>query len=286
MSEQILTLLKSDDPAERKRGIGAAAKSTDKRFLKPLAAIYKTDPDPQLRQLAKKAGVYITKQSTPSDDALSSLRGEMLHGVDKPLSSSTGSQAVAQPASPATGTARADAPRLGDLLDGNVPDAERDPDTAKVHYNTAFDLHLKGNDAHAALELGTAFRLNPAYAQDKTAVAFAAELTGKPQQEAAPYIADPANWRTITDQLGGLRGRVDANENLRGMFLWVFGAIGVFIFGLLVLAFINGPLFEATIRQFVENTFGGFFGNESPVGSGAVLFLGGISSLRRVGAND
>lgn len=289
MSDPILTLLNSSNPTQRKRGIGAAAKSADKRYLQALAAIYKTDPEPELRQLARKAGVYINKNgengaASPApapakDDSFTALRGELLSdmGVSEPELAAPPRPAAPRRSAPAPKPADTP-PQFGDLLDGSVPvmvpdDTEINPEAAHVHYNTAFDLHLKGNNGRAALELATAFRLNPAYAQDKTAVAFAAELTGKPPHQAAAYIADPANWRAITDDLGGIQGDPDANANLRGMFAWIFGAVGVFVVALLILLFMGSPLFEQTLQQFTDNTFGSFFGDESPVTGGGMIFF-------------
>jgi hypothetical protein len=73
MSENLqayLKLLKSEDANQRRNAIISLGKSGDKQALPPLAHIYKTDPDPALRELALKAGRYIQKQAaTPPPPA-------------------------------------------------------------------------------------------------------------------------------------------------------------------------------------------------------------------------
>ena len=59
--------LQSDDPAMRKKAIAAIGKSLNYDALPLLANVFKTDPDDDVRQLAKKAGVYIRKNAVPDD---------------------------------------------------------------------------------------------------------------------------------------------------------------------------------------------------------------------------
>src|SRR5947209_3519053 len=51
--------LDSPDPAVRRNAIIALGKSADGRALNVLAKVYRTDPDPALRELALKAGQHI-----------------------------------------------------------------------------------------------------------------------------------------------------------------------------------------------------------------------------------
>lgn len=57
MDNRILKLLESSNPEDRKRAIKAMAKSeTSEEALRKLVSIYKTDPDPDVQQLALAAG--------------------------------------------------------------------------------------------------------------------------------------------------------------------------------------------------------------------------------------
>ncbi|MCS6836917.1 MAG: HEAT repeat domain-containing protein [Anaerolineae bacterium] len=71
MDEQILRWLDSPNTEDRKRAIKKLAQSGDRQALRYLSAIYKTDPDNEVRELAVKAGKYINQQlnaaaSTPA----------------------------------------------------------------------------------------------------------------------------------------------------------------------------------------------------------------------------
>lgn len=252
MSDTILALLQNADPQQRKRGITAAAKSADPRYLKPLARLAKGDPDADLRKLAKKAGTYIhhqqqQQQQQASADDLDGLRAA-LGGPDdagpRRAPDPDGIWAVGQ--TPAPTPQAADAPNLQMLIqDGS---RETDPAQAESHYDIAFNLHLKGKNARAALELATAFYLNPAYGNDPTAVAFAAEMTGLPPAQAVPYIANPDNWRALTDRHGGFKrkeAKADSSE-LQRLYLWLAGAVILVIaLGLTVWVLQSGIVGEA-----------------------------------------
>jgi ABC-type multidrug transport system permease subunit len=66
MLDTYLRQLSSDDPAQRREAIVALANSRDPAALKPLAATFKNDPDPALRELALKAGRYV-RQYAPEE---------------------------------------------------------------------------------------------------------------------------------------------------------------------------------------------------------------------------
>ncbi|MEP0762760.1 MAG: hypothetical protein HRF48_08500 [Chloroflexota bacterium] len=66
MLDTYLRQLSSDDPAQRREAIVALANSRDPAALKPLAATFKNDPDPALRELALKAGRYL-RQYAPEE---------------------------------------------------------------------------------------------------------------------------------------------------------------------------------------------------------------------------
>lgn len=246
MNDNILELLTSDNPQQRKRGIGAAAKTTDPRYLKPLGRLYQSDPDDELRLLAKKAGVYIKKH--------------------QPAPTPAGATPTPSPDAPAASLA----PSMDDLL-GVSGDETEDREAAEVHYNVAFQHHLKGRDAKAVVELGTAFRLNPDYASDKTAVALAAELTGQPAHRAAAHIADESNWEALVAKYGGLQTTAEERENLQQLLMWIAGAVGIVVLIGLGLAFVNGPMFDAIMDEFGQSIRSIFPGGGGATGLGGML---------------
>ena len=240
MSDPIIALLQNSDPQQRKRGISAAAKKSDPQYLKYLARLAKSDPDEDLRKLAKKAGTYIHQQqpsqATPSAaDSLDGLRASVTPEPRTPVAST-----------PPPPTPTNDLPDLGITV--TDPNREADPVQAEGHYNNAFDMHLKGDNARAVLELGTAFYLNPAYANDATAVAFAAEMTGLDRAQAVAYISDPDNWRALTDKYGGIQKRGNQGE-LQSLYLWLAGAILIIIVVGVVVWFFQSGILTATLEE-------------------------------------
>jgi hypothetical protein len=228
MSDQIFTLLQSQDPKQRKRGISAAAKTVDTQYLKILAGIVKNDPDEAVREMAKKAGTYIHqnagKQTVPSKS------GE----------TQTPSQQV-----------RIDISKLPQA-------SETDPKQAKIHYDEAFRLHLRKDNARAVLELGTAFFLNPMYANDATAIAFASELTGISKDRVAHIIADPNNWRKLTDRQGGFKPKqVEEGEGSQTLVIWIGAALLVIIIIGLLVVLLQSELFGIALQQSIGNVTGG-----------------------------
>jgi hypothetical protein len=61
MAGSIQNQLKSRDPTVRRQAIVRLGKSLDERALPLLAGVYRGDPDPELRELALKAGKHIRK---------------------------------------------------------------------------------------------------------------------------------------------------------------------------------------------------------------------------------
>ena len=63
MINELIRQLQNPDPDIRRKAIIAIGKSKDATALQALIAVVKGDPDPELRDLARKAGLYIRQQS-------------------------------------------------------------------------------------------------------------------------------------------------------------------------------------------------------------------------------
>jgi hypothetical protein len=66
---QLIQQLQSPDPDQRRGAIMALANTKNRAALQPLAALYRSDPDPALRDLALKAGRYIQQTAGPAEPA-------------------------------------------------------------------------------------------------------------------------------------------------------------------------------------------------------------------------
>lgn len=62
MIDQLIQQLHDPDPETRRNAIRALGKSKNPAALKPLANIVQNDPDPEIREYARKAGQYIRQQ--------------------------------------------------------------------------------------------------------------------------------------------------------------------------------------------------------------------------------
>lgn len=67
--DQLIQQLQSPDPDQRREAIMALANTKNRAALQPLAALYRSDPDPALRDLALKAGRYIQQTAGPAESA-------------------------------------------------------------------------------------------------------------------------------------------------------------------------------------------------------------------------
>ncbi len=228
MSEQIVSQLKSDDPNQRKKAISVLARSGDRRALKTLSQIYKSDPDPAVREHARKAGVHIQQRQEAASAAVeAAAAGPSVPSFDAVLK--------ADPAA--------------------VPGAARDPEKAQRHHDMAFEYHVRGDDAHAALELGSALYLDYSWSEDVATANLAAELSGLPPQRAVQVFADPKNWQKLTERHGGVQGRATGEQPGGLGRLFIYAVVGIVIIAIAVAAANQFPLGEA-IAQIFEGIFG------------------------------
>ncbi|MEO8609486.1 MAG: hypothetical protein ABI690_16460 [Chloroflexota bacterium] len=155
IDSQVVAQLDSDDPEQRKAGIVALARSADAEALPLLVKLYRTDPDPALRELARKAGRRIKTQTQPP------LTPPSIPEVTE----------VLPPAS----------------LSQNVLETNKD---AKWHYDRALDFHVRKDQAKAAAELSKLIRSNPNAVHDSAVRLLAGDITGLAPDDAIQTLTD------------------------------------------------------------------------------------------------
>ena len=138
MDPQTLDLLESRNKNDRKRGVSQLAQSGDQAALKYLAAVYKTDTDPEIRELALKAGRYLKKQ----------LEGGETPAAARPAGRSS---APAAPAAPVEEKPKAD----------RVKVSGTDESRSKALLDQAMDLFVAEDLVKAREFARKAFKLNP-----------------------------------------------------------------------------------------------------------------------------
>lgn len=87
-TEKLIAYLKHPDREIRRKAILQLAKSEDRRALPALGEVYKSDADPELRDLALKAGRYLKEQTKtmPTAQINWDLDGETLKVSPPPKS--------------------------------------------------------------------------------------------------------------------------------------------------------------------------------------------------------
>ena len=147
MDRETIKALKSADVNTRKDAIKSLAKSLNPEAFPLLADVYRNDPDEDVRELARKAGVYIKKNATQT---IMDVEPEV---DNTPLPSEIKVSATA---------------------------AER----AKTYLSQAFDMEVRGDLALGIKLLQKALKADPRLVHDITARTLASSLTGLPEDEA------------------------------------------------------------------------------------------------------
>jgi hypothetical protein len=169
MVDEWVQQLQNPDPHQRRQAIIALANARNPAALKPLAAIYHGDPDPELRDLALKAGRYIRQQET--------------------------GQATGAPEAP---PARAEPAQKPDV-------SKRDAELAQFYLDAATNYQTLGDRGRAVEHLGKALSMNPACAQDTFVDNLIQITTGLPVDEAMPLLIHPDRREELIRHLGGRR---------------------------------------------------------------------------------
>lgn len=163
----LLRQLQHPDPDQRRRAIVALGRGADPAALPALARVYRTDPDPALRELALKAGRYLRQQTAGA-----------------PAESPT--KRPASPAAPLPGLAADSLPPKH----VEQPVSHRNVQRAKQYASQAMDAYMAGDKARAAAHLRKALSINPNLTADKALVNLAGEVTGLPPREALAALQE------------------------------------------------------------------------------------------------
>ncbi|MFO7323212.1 MAG: HEAT repeat domain-containing protein [Chloroflexota bacterium] len=171
--------LRSADPQVRRQAIIALGKQKDPAALRPLAEVYRNDPDPALRELAYKAGRYIKANAAPETTPAAPPETS-LESLLSPLEE-TGSRDEA-PAKPVS---------------------KRNIERAKSYFDRALDFHVRQDAVKAVEMMAKALDANPYLAQDSVFLNMAIDLTGQGARGAVATLSDPEARDALLDRLSG-----------------------------------------------------------------------------------
>lgn len=195
IDDRLLDLLVDDDVATRKRAVMELAKTKDREALKYLAEIFREDPDPEVRDLARKGGLYIKKHlesaapaRPPADSLRSSLYGDDDAEEEEPLYAPEPPKKESRPArasAPAEEDSVRDLAAVIPTLD--IPYAQEKE--AKSMVKTALDYHMRGDNERAAQHLRRALRIDPRLTKDPYTISLASTVVGIDGPEAVEQLA-------------------------------------------------------------------------------------------------
>ena len=224
---QHLEMLQSSDPAQRRQAIIALGKSADKRALKPLGQVYKTDPDESLRQLALKAGRHIQKTTSAADEDALDIVATTPEVIEAPQPSSDVPDWMNQ-----MGAAATPPPKTV---------TERDRKRAKVLYERAFDAQLHGNPEKVVDYIAEAIEVNPALEKDGTVIGLLAQATGMDGMSALKQLKQIAAEDTTKGKRRKKSGVMDWSETFD-----FFVEMGIWA---IVISFIGAAILFLTVNN-------------------------------------
>jgi hypothetical protein len=173
MIEQWVQQLQSPDPQQRRQAIIALANARDPAAITPLAAVYQGDPDPELRDLALKAGRFIRQEAATDAPPQTALTVPPEAGVE---------------ATPAPGTV-----------------SKRDRELAQFHLDAATNFQTLGDRGRAIENLGKVLSLHPARAKEPFVANLILMATGMPADQAVPVLTHPDRREALIARAGGRR---------------------------------------------------------------------------------
>jgi tetratricopeptide (TPR) repeat protein len=152
IDNNVIQQLDSPDPQERKKAIAALARSKNLEALKYLATVVKTDSDPEVADLARKAGIYIRKNAAAQPAPSRPAPGPELV-QDRLRDELTPAPIGVEDREP---------------LPEEIKVSRADEERARGHVEQAISWHMRGDNDKAADYLRRAFSANPKLQHDAT----------------------------------------------------------------------------------------------------------------------
>lgn len=205
IDDKLIRQLNSPNVEQRKQAIAALAKSKDRDALSYLSNVFRSDADPEVRELARKAGIYINKNS-PQSGGAGVVGGGGNGGGNGSEKAKTTYAYDAVDEEEDDGYASAYG-QYNDLYDDGADDDVDDDGGDEADYEDvkvtpldeeranglvqqALDIHMRGNNDKAIKYLSQAFAKNPGLKRDSYTMSLAATVTGLPGSQAIAYIME------------------------------------------------------------------------------------------------
>ncbi len=227
LDTSVLKQLNDPDPGTRKEAVIALAKTLDENALSYLATVHKKDRDPEIRQLAKKAGIYIRKHTR---DLFSDMENSDSNA--SPFYEEVDAEDLAE---------------VEKSVKVSVIKVER----AKGMVDRALDAEVGGDKDRAIDLLRRALKLNPNLKKDPFFLSQASNLTGTMSGEMAVDLL----LKDEEKKKRGDEGGEDSSWSNAFIDLLIYGLVNAALIGVsvyLTFAIILPSMTEALTRQLIE----------------------------------
>lgn len=267
MIDQLVQQLQSTDPDQRRQAIIALGKSKDPAALQHLAQIFRTDPEPDLRDLAKRAGQHIRQAMMSADaapppaapdvapppDAPNAPHPSVIHLIGEP-------EVEPVAAAPAERYAHEIPPLFDDEPEPPVRESSYAPPTrgrdyevtrenrerAKHYVEEALSMNLRGDNAKAMKMLAQALIFNPNMVDDGYYMSIAATITGQEGDSALQMILDSNQRESFvrTQEQRKKQERIDKHLSEARKSTWTSSGFEIILFTLIITI---GPVLQVLV---------------------------------------
>lgn len=186
MLDSLITQLNSTEPAARRQAIIGLGRTKDLAAIPALARIFSSDPEPELRELARKAAQYIRQQNEAAGGIISTADSELPDRVDMSGAAGEITLRVYETPKPEESTKSSDIPVRGREYVVSFANRQR----AKALVESALGANMRGTNAAAMKNLAQALTLDPNLINDPYFGNVAGSVTGVGGDEAVRMILD------------------------------------------------------------------------------------------------
>ncbi len=186
MLDSLIAQLNSTEPPARRQAIIGLGRTKDLAAIPSLARVFSSDPEPELRELARKAAQYIRQQNEAAGGIISTSDSELPDRVDMSSAAGEITLRVYETPKPDETSKPSEIPVRGREYAVSFANRQR----AKALVESALGANMRGANAIAMKNLAQALTLDPNMINDPYFGNVAGSVTGVGGDEAARMILD------------------------------------------------------------------------------------------------
>lgn len=195
IDSRIIKMLASPNAENRRKAIKALAQTKDQAALPYLAKVYRDDADKEIRELARKAGIYIKNNAPPPEPEPEPAYDEYdydddeydEYDIDSRLGGTGGYSLYDEPED------EEDVEEDATPLPSEIVVSKMDESRARGYLDQVMDVSVRGDNAKAVDLIQRALRLDPRLIHNSYTMSLAASVTGLSGDEAIKRLAPSAS---------------------------------------------------------------------------------------------